>query len=476
MIVEQKHQDLVTAIETTLQPMIDQVMESFGLAGLAIGIVRDNTLVYAQGFGVRNLQTQEPVTSESLFHLASISKPFVATAIMQLVERDLINLQAPVVTYLPYFTLDDERVGEITVQQMLSHTAGMPNIWEYSWHAPEFDEGALERYVRTMASEEIRHTPGEKYEYSNAAYEVLGDVVAKVSGQPFETYIKQYIFAPLEMHTSTFLRQEVPPELATTPHYGMPVMTLGDTYPYHRAHAPSSTLHSNVVEMSQWAIANMNRGEFRGKRILKAESYDHLWHRYVETGEEIWGEAVGLSWFFGTYGDHQVIHHGGSDPGFHAEFVLVPTRGDAVLVAANSNSAGIAAVTDAALDLLLGLELTKPKPPVVVPVAATLKRAGMAAAIEEYRRYEATQPEDYDFKSFMDTVWGAIETYNGESVMDLLQLWLALQPDVAEVHEMMGWAQLLMSDKGKAREYIQRALELDPENAHVAYMLREIDA
>jgi CubicO group peptidase (beta-lactamase class C family) len=476
MNVDEKHQEFVRAIETTLQPLIEQVMASYGLAGLAVGIVRDNTLVYANGFGVRNILTQDPVTPESLFHLASISKPFVATAIMQLVEQGLVDLQRPVASYLPYFRLSDERSKTITVQQMLSHTGGVPNIYEYDWHAPEVDEGALERYVRSLASKESIHAPGEEYEYSNAAFEVLGDLVAKVSGQPFETYIQEHIFAPLQMHASTFLRQEVRPELALTPHFGMPVMTLDDAYPYNRAHAPSSTLHSNVIEMSHWAIANMQRGEFRGSRILQAESYDRLWHRYVETGEETWGEAVGLSWFFGTYGGHEVIHHGGSDPGFQAEFVMLPQRGDAVLVAANSNTAGAAAVTDAALDLILGLEGTQPKPSIAVAVAALLKSQGMAAAVEEYRRLKESQPEDLNFGPgrFMDACWGAVEVHKGESVMDLLQLWLAVQPEASEAHEMMGWEYLLRGDKEQALGYVRRALELDPENDHATEMLEQL--
>ena len=470
------HQELQDAIVANLQPRIEQTLVDFGAAGLAIGIVRDKTLVYAQGFGVRNVDTQEAVTPESLFHLASISKPFVATAIMQLVERGLVELSAPVVTYLPYFKLDDERYRAITVQQMLNHTAGMPNVWDYDWYAPEVDEGALERYVRGLAHEKLLSTPGEEYEYSNVAFEVLGDVIAKVSGQSFEAYIQEHILTPLGMHASTFLRHEVPSALATTPHFGMPAMTLGDAYPYHRAHAPSSTLHSNVIEMSHWAIANLNRGELDGARILQPESYDQLWHRYVETGEEVWMEAVGLSWFLGTYGGLQNIQHGGSDPGFGAELVLIPDRGDAVIVAANSNSAASAVVLDATLDLLLGIESPARKPSCVIPLARILKTEGVEAAVTAYQHMHATMPDSYDFGMgrFMDVVWGAIETHNPESVMDILRLWLTVQPDEAEAHEMMGWAHQLMGNHDAAVEHVRRALELDPENTHAAVILKQL--
>jgi CubicO group peptidase (beta-lactamase class C family) len=475
------HQELLAAIETTLEPLIHEIMGSHGLAGLAIAIVRDHALLYAKGFGVRNVDTREPVTPESLFHLASVSKPFVATAIMQLVEQGKVALDAPVVGYLPYFRLDDARSSEITVQQMLSHTSGMPDVIDYHWYAPEADEGALERFVRSLAEMRLLHAPGEKYKYSNATFEVLGDVVAKVSGETFEGYIKEHILQPLQMHNSTFLRQEVRADLAMTPHFGMPVVTLEGVYPYHRAHAPSSTLHSSVVEMSHWAIANMNRGEFRGQRLLQPESYEQLWHRFAEIGGSTWEEAAGLSWLFGTYGSEQTIYHGGSDPGFGTEFVMVPARGDAVHVAANSNTAGIAAVTDAALDLVLGVKSDAFKASIAVPVAAVLRSQGRDAAIAEYQRLYATAAERYDFRParFMDTCWGAIEARGlhlpgGEHIKDLLQVWLAVQPDAAEAHEMVGWVHSIEGDEQRARHHLQRAVELDPGADHAAALLEQL--
>ncbi|MDQ4075099.1 MAG: serine hydrolase [Chloroflexota bacterium] len=478
MDTEQGNQDLKATIEAKLQPFVQHVLESFGLAGLAIGIVSSSELVYAQGFGVRNLDTGEPVTPRSLFHMASVSKPFVATAIMQLVEQGKMALDAPVVTYLPYFRLKDPRYREITVQQMLSHTAGMPDADDYHWYEPEDDEEALERYVRSLANEELIAAPGEKYAYSNVAFEVLGDVIAKVSGQSFEAYVKAHILDPLEMHDSTFLRREVSPDLAVTPHFGVPLMVLAGAYPYHRAHAPSSTLHSSVQEMSHWAIANLNRGSFKGKQILQPESYNLLWQSYVQTGEEIWGEAVGLSWYFGTYRGRRVIHHGGGDPGFRSELVMVPEEDAAVVVLANSNSAPIGSLTDAALDVLLGVEPQVPKPPITVPIASTLAAEGPEAAINQYQRLQVIQPDLYDTHPlhFLDATWGAIEVHRADAVMPLLKLWVTLQPEASEAYEMLGWAYMVQGEKELAVDSLCRALTLNPENEQVGKWLRQLSS
>ena len=120
-------------LRTELEPQINDAISKGSLPGFAIGVVKDSKLIYAKGFGVAKLGGSTPVTSRSLFHMASVTKTFVATAIMQLVEQGKIDLDAPVTKYLPYFKLDDERYRTIKVRQMLSHTSGIPDVTDYHW-------------------------------------------------------------------------------------------------------------------------------------------------------------------------------------------------------------------------------------------------------------------------------------------------------------------------------------------------------
>jgi len=151
-----------------IEDAIGSIMKSFELSGLAVGIVKKGENAYTKGFGVKNIATREPITPTSLFHMASISKTFVCTAIMQLIEKGKISLSAPVVTYLPYFKLDDDRYSSITIQQMLSHLSGMPDVDSYHWDQPEYDDGALERYVRSLSHNKLIAAPGEKFSYSTS--------------------------------------------------------------------------------------------------------------------------------------------------------------------------------------------------------------------------------------------------------------------------------------------------------------------
>src|SRR4030095_13602656 len=289
-----------------LEPVIKQVMQQTDMPGFAIAIVENQKIVYSAGFGVRNLRTGEPISARSLFHMASITKPFVATSIGQLWEQGKMDLDAPLIKYLPYFRLADDRYKKITIRQMLSHISGMPDVRDYEWDKPQYDDGALERYVRSLGNQSLIAEPGTKLQYSNMAFEVLGDVIAKVSGMSFEDYVKRNILEPMGMNTSTLLVKQADPQLLTSPHVSTSSyqVEVSKVFPYNRMHSPSSTLYSNVLDMSRWAIANMNRGELDGKRILKNATYDLMWKPPSDQFQQI-----GVSWFLSKYKDLAVVTH-----------------------------------------------------------------------------------------------------------------------------------------------------------------------
>ncbi|HEY6409956.1 MAG TPA: serine hydrolase, partial [Ktedonobacteraceae bacterium] len=447
-----------------LEPLIQQVVASFEMAGLAIGIVWGDEVVYAKGFGVKHLETREPVTATSLFHLASVSKTFVATGIMQLVEQGKLDLDTPVARYLPYFTMNDERYRAITVQQMLSHVAGMPDDLNYHWDEPEYDVGALERYVRSLGNASLLFAPGERFAYSNIAYEVLGDVIAKVSGLSFEEYMRRHLLRPLGMSSSTFLKHKVPAELGVTPHVSVPQIMLSPVYPYHRAHAPSSTLHSSALEMCQWARANLQKGSLNGKRILSAASYDLLWHPYAQSEEGDPPEFVGLSWFLGTYRGKRQISHGGSDPGFESAFVLLPEEGMGVVVLANTIPAPVYQIRDAALDVLLGVEPQIPKPPVLVPLIHILRKEGVKAALQAYRDLQDQQPDSYDFgaEQFFAVGGDLVDIDRTSEAKSILEMGIAIDPEAAEGYWLLAWAYLKSGEEALALASNSQALQRNP--------------
>ena len=425
-------------MQKEIEELAQIVTDGFGVAGMAVGIVKGGQ-VDAKGFGVKNIETLEPVTASSLFHIASISKTFVATAGMQLVERGTLELDAPLLTYLPDFILDDERYRQITVRQMLSHTSGMPDTDDYGWDRPEYDDQALARYVHSLANEKLIGAPGEKFVYSNIAYEVLGLLIARTSSQSFENYIQQHILRPLDMNYSTFLKTEVAPQHATTPHIVLPPTVVSPEYPYNRAHAPSSTLHSSAKELCFWALMNLNRGEFRGQRILPATSFEQLWRPGQPTGPTHPNEFVGLSWFIDDYRGHRRIRHDGADVGFQSDLILLPDQSLAVIVLANTIPAPLNIVTNVIVDLLLGLEPELPQPPVLLSLGKILAAQGIEAAADRYQRLLETQADQYDFgpEQFLDIAYTLREVHRYNEGSRVARLGMQLFPDSPELAEML---------------------------------------
>jgi CubicO group peptidase (beta-lactamase class C family) len=414
-------------LDDTLSPLMQNVLRSHELPGLAIGIVAGNEVVYARGFGVKSVETREPVSMTTLFHMASISKPFVATALMQLVERGQVRLDAPIVTYLPYFKLDDNRYGDITVQQMLSHVSGMPDVEDYEWNKPQYDEGALERYARGLSSKKLLSEPGEKFAYSNMAFECLGDVIAKVSGMNFDDYVKRHILNPAGMVDSSFLKPEYLPENWAAPHVRILDSVAWEGYPYNRMHGPSSTLHSNVLEMCNWAITNLQRGSFEGRQILAPSSYDVLWRPWAEVGE---GKQVGLSWFLGEYRGEKSVEHGGGDTGFRTNLVMLPDKKAAVVVLCNVIPAPVKDIARSALDILFGCEPTSILPYASLPVCKILREKGLDAAVAQWDVLRSNHPDEYDFSPVgFDTLYNAMSLDKVQEAESIARLCARILPE-----------------------------------------------
>ncbi len=336
--------ETVDKIEMAAQIM----MANDDVPGLAIGIVKDGEVVYAEGFGDANIESGIPVTSQSLFNMAQVSMMFTSAAIMQLVEQGLIDLDAPVTDYLSYFKLDDPRFTEITVRQLLDNTSGLPNTSvekDASWKNRDYDnpdneEGALERFVRSLDGLALIAEPGGgDMLYSSIGYDILGDIVAKVSGQSYETYMQENILDPLGMDHSTFMLDEADAELLTAGHRGdvaSPEVEVWEFFPFNMQHSPSNGLITNVDDMNKWALALLNGGELDGVRILEAESLDEIWSPSSTMG---WGglfQDYGMGWMLAEDEGHRLFWHVGGNPGFISNLIVAPDDDIAVVTMVNS--------------------------------------------------------------------------------------------------------------------------------------------
>jgi CubicO group peptidase (beta-lactamase class C family) len=452
-----------TAREKRVVGFVSAYMDAYQIPGLALAIVKDDQIDLAKAFGVKNLDTKEPMTVESIFHMASVSKPFSATAIMQLVEKGKMKLDDPLVHYLPYFKLDDPRYKDITIKQMLTHTSGIPDVRDYEWDKPQFDDGAAERYVRSLSKEKMIAGPGERWRYSNMAFDILADVIAKVSGMTFEDYIKENILTPLDMKESDFLRKRIKPGLYTSGHTWQLRPQVSAIYPYNRRHAPSSCLNANVVEMSHWAIANMNKGVYRGKRILDESSYKLLFEPQAKIDEN---RSIGLSWFLEQRHELKTISHGGGDLGFRSFLIMIPEKSLAVIAASNYDGTPIAELALGVLDIMLGFEPQRAATPIGIPLGQMIAEKDVENAIEYYRELKRTQSQKYDFSEGQLNTLGyrLIRINRLNDAVEIFKLNVEMFPNSWNVYDSLGEAYLAVGNKELALENYEKSVKLNPEN------------
>jgi len=459
--------------EDSLNVYLQKVMKRFQIPGLAIAILQKGKPLYSNAFGYKNIDTKEPLNKNDIFHFASVSKPFVATAVMQLVEKNKMNLEEKLISYLPYFKLADERYKKITIRQMLNHTSGIPDVRDYEWDKPQYDEEAAERYVRSLKDQKMLFDPGTQFRYSNMAYDILGDVIAKVSGVSFEDYIDINIFNPLMMKESSFLINKISKNLRTYPHVWKLWPSVSLVYPYNRYHAPSSTLNSSVIEMMNWAQANLNKGIFNGTRILEAESYDLLWKNSIRFSDEI---QIGLGWFIEDYHGFRAIGHGGGDTGYRSNITLLPEKQIGIIIASNYDMTPMPSIQSGVLAILLGYHSEIPRLSVVMKIAEVLNNEGIDAAKKLYYQLREEAQEQYSFGHLELNRLGYyyLENNDVQKAIEIFRFNSELYPDVANTWDSLGEAYMVAGQNGQAIISYEKSVELNPDNINGIEMLKKL--
>ena len=344
---QQTQPTAAAAIEDYMQ----QRMPSLRTPGMAVVVIQGDQVLLSRGYGFADRLAGTPMTDETPVPIASTNKGMTALAIMQLVERGLVELDAPVVRYLPDFRMDDVRASDITVRQLLTHTAGIPGGWRIDL---EQDEQALERRVASLAGVALHRDPGSGYEYSNDGYSVAGLVVQAVSGLAYEDYLAAHVFGPLNMTRSTFDLQ-LATEWGLTTAYGK---WRGDVrpgaMPLSRGNNPAGGLITTARDVGNYLTALLNGGA----HVITPDSLDQMWTPEPATG----AESYGLGWGVANVGGMRLLLHAGDLSGSEtfggsaSQFVIVPEHRLAVGVLANMSSLEKAEIAQDIVAIVLGGE------------------------------------------------------------------------------------------------------------------------
>ena len=305
--------------------------------GVSIGIVHDQDLIWAKGYGYADLENKIPAAPSTAYRIASITKLFTATAILQLRDEGKLQPDDPVEKHLDWFRLDDpfDDSPVITIRHLLTHTSGLPReLNALYWDEMEFPE--LEEFVK-MFQEASTILPREtELKYSNVGFNVLGQVIASVSGKPYPDYVKEHILNPLRMIGTEVMPKQNMPTLAKgygSRRPGQPRKV--ESFFNKKAMASSGNMASTVKDLARFISLQFREGKTGGAQILKGSTLKEM-HR-VHWLRPSWKSGWGLGWSVVNVDGQVRIAHGGSVPGYKTMVSAVLADKFGVIVLTNAD-------------------------------------------------------------------------------------------------------------------------------------------
>lgn len=343
----QNHPDLASAI-SLLDNWSEHHCRRQRLPGLALGIVHAGELLWGRGYGYANVKTRAPVTLDTRFRIASITKTFTATAILQLRDAGALRLDDPVAQHLDWFDLRYQDAPPITIRNLLTHTAGLPrDSTNPMWTELEAPSDAA--FIADTQSRRLTRGPYEKFAYSNLGYALLGGIVAAVSGRSWADYLQARLLDPLGMDATQPQPRADDPLLATG--YSKE-QANGQRQPFPfwlmRGFEASANFASSVNDLVKYAAFHLG---VSGGEALSPHSLTDM-HR-VHWLNEDWKGGYGLGMGLHRIKDWQISGHGGGYPGYLTAFTLCRAHNTGVIALCNALGSNPHAIAEQAYKLVL---------------------------------------------------------------------------------------------------------------------------
>jgi len=352
------------SLEKKIRQTAEQSLDAFNIPGLAVVAVKDGEVVLAEGFGVRDIESQEPVTPTTLFGIASHTKAFTAAAMATLVEQGKVDWDDKVIEHLPSFKLADPYITrELTIRDLLSHRSGLGlgagdlMIW------PNTDKTTNE-VIAGLANVPIEHGFRERFDYNNLMFVTAGEVISEVSGMPYHQYVEQTLFEPMQMDESTIGFSRI-----DASYDNVAVGTIEMEGELHRFpldfledFSAAGATAASVDDMSRWLLTLLNEGETpTDKRLFKEESLHDMWQLTTplpvsaDAAEQgTYFRGYGLGWFVKDYYGVKHVSHSGGILGMLSFTTCIPEEEFAITVMSNQQAFGaLTAIVQESLEEVL---------------------------------------------------------------------------------------------------------------------------
>ena len=375
---------------------VTKIMAEWKVPGMAVAIVKDGQVVFAEGFGFRDVKQGLKVTPHTLFPIGSASKAFTAAGVGILVDEGKVAWDEPVRTYLPDFRIQDEYASaHMTLRDLLSHRSGLPRH-DLMWIGGQFSRQELYDRLRYLEmNKEFRTT----WQYQNLMFVTAGYLAGKVSGSSWEAFTQKRILDPLGMKETNFSVAQT----QQSADFSRPYLEIKDKVeqiPYRdiAAVGPAGSINSNVLDMARWVLMNLNKGKSGDKQIVSEASMAQIHSpQMLIPGpikyDEVLYSSYGMGWVVVPYRGHSLVWHNGGIDGFISHVAFLPRENVGLVILSNLNAnQAPPIVAYNILDRLLGLDPVDWNKRTRDAVSAAKAQAEKAQKEEDKDRKPDTRP------------------------------------------------------------------------------------
>ncbi len=458
--------------QASLDSLVPALLDELSTPGAAVAVFRDGQVALAKGYGWANREKRRPVTTSTLFNIGSISKTHAAWGLLRLVEDGKLDLDAPVEKYLTRWHLPPSAFDhdKVTLRRLLSHTAGL-RLHGYPGFKPDEPLPSIEESLsgNTNGSGDVRviMEPGTKWQYSGGGYTIAQLLVEEVTGQRFNDYMKQAVFTPLGMTSSSYVWDDMVEARAAQP-YGAVAPIPG---PRFTAQAAAS-LQTSLDDFIRFARASLSseRPEFATTVLLPATV--RAMQQPVAPSDD-----YGLGYSVRARNGMRAVGHGGSNEGWQAQFLVIPATGDGIILMTDS-SLGYE-VLNQVLCGWLRTAMGEARPcakGIGAVIAGAIARAGVRDAVGIYQKLKAEHPAEYDFREPQLNSLGYALIGEGRlnDAISVFQLNVEAYPQGFNAYDSLGEALLARGDTAAAIRNYEKSVALNPQNQNGIDVLKRI--
>lgn len=464
-------------LDSLLTPFVEELRtRTDNEAGLAIGVTQGDQIIYARMFGYANLEKGKKANFYTLFHTASLTKPFTAAAIVKLIQAGKVRLEDRLIDHIPEFKMKGAGYEKITLKDILTHRSGIPrHVSSNDWENPTYGPKALEKNLVQVADFELDFEPGSQYNYSNSAFDILGIVISRASGMPFEEYVKKAVLRPAGMRESSFLktRDSLPENWADAHSYALRTQNWSP-FPYTENQLPSSCLHASLLDMCTWGMLHVNGGKAGKTEVFDKKHFDLFLSPH---GDTPWGDQIALSWYLQSYLDRPIIMHTGSDSGFEAMMYVYPADSISIVILANRDFSRAGRIVNATSEVIFKQPIKDYRLSARYTFAENYLNKGLDSAKLAWEKLRKDTTDIYfvDDEDILTT--GAVleKGKKWEEAQEILEYYISLDSNSTYAWRLLGNTYLQLGDRTQAKSCYKQALKINPDYEKAKKALEDME-